>query len=390
MSNERGFDENWKVVLDLLPVGWEQQAYRCGAMERQRDIKAPGDLLRMFLLHVGKGYSLRETVVRAKLLGLADISDVALLKRLRRAGDWLQWLCTGLFESSGWEMPAEARGYNLRAVDGTLVKQPGPKGALWRVHYSLRIPSLECDYFDITLNKGQGTSEKLERFPAQEGDLVLADRGFSFAGGIAITRRRGAHVIVRVNTATLALLSKSGKEKFDLLAAVRSVKEAGAVAGWGVQIRHGKAEIPGRICVVRKSQEATDRALRKIKRKAQQGGPEPKLSTLEFGAYVIVFTTLPEEEFATGQVLEWYRLRWQIELIFKKLKSLMQLGQLPKQGAESARAWLYGKLLTSLLGRTLMRLGRDISPWGYRLPESWQWQRLAGVSIHGARDRAGD
>jgi hypothetical protein len=109
---------------------------------------------------------------------------------------------------------------------------------------------------------------------------------------------------------------------------------------------------------------------------------------LEFAAYVIVFTTLPEESFAPGEVLEWYRLRWQIELVFKKLKSLMQLGQLPKHDAASARAWLYGKLLVSLLGRELMKLGRDISPWGYRLPGMWQRQRLAGVPVHRPRDRA--
>jgi hypothetical protein len=389
MSNDHGVEENWKVVLDLLPIGWEQQAFLCGAMERQRDIKSPGDLLRMLLLHVGRGYSLRETVVRAKLMGLAEISDVALMKRLHRAGGWLHWLCVGLFESSDWEMPFDARGYNLRAVDGTLVKQPGKRGTLWRVHYSLRIPSLECDHFEITLNKGKGTSEKLERFPAQEGDLVLADRGFSFAKGIATMRQQGAHVIVRVNTASLPLLSESGKEKFDLLAAVRSVHEAGEVAGWRVQVRHGQTAIPGRICAVRKSQEATDRAQRKIKRRSQQGGPETRPSTLEFGAYVIVFTTLPEQEFASEEVVEWYRLRWQIELVFKKLKSLMELGQLPKHDAESARAWLFGKLLMSLLGRALMRIGRDISPWGYRLPGRWQWQRLAGVSVHGPRDRAG-
>jgi hypothetical protein len=388
MSNAAGLDESWKVILDLLPPGWEQQAYLCGAMERQRDIKSAGDLLRTLLLHVGKGYSLRETVVRAKMAGLADISDVALLKRLRRAERWLQWLCTQLFEASGWEMPIDARGYTLRAVDGTLVKQPGSKGTLWRVHYSLRIPSLECDYFQITLSGGQGTAEKLERFPAHKGDLVLADRGFSFAPGIAAMRECGAHVIVRVNTASLALLSPSGKKKFDLLQAVRGLKEPGEVSGWPVQVRQGRAALAGRICAVRKTQQATERAQRKIRRKAQQGGPEPKASTLEFAAYVIAFTTLPEAEFTSPEVLEWYRLRWQVELVFKKLKSLMQLGQLPKQGAESARAWLYGKLLVSLLGRALMRIGRDISPWGYRLPGSWQWQRLAGLSVHRPPDRA--
>jgi hypothetical protein len=388
MANDRGLDENWKVILDLLPGGWEEQAFLCGAIERQRDIRSAGELLRTLLLHVGKGYSLRETVVRAELAGLAKISDVALLKRLRRAERWLRWLCTQLFESSHWEMPFDARGYNLRAVDGTLVKQPGQSGTLWRVHYSLQIPSLECDYFQITPNKGQGTSEKLERFPAREGDLVLADRGFSFVTGMAVMRQRGAHVIVRVNTGNLPLLSPSGKKKFDLLEAVRGLQEAGEAAGWAVRIRHDKTELVGRICAVRKSREATERAQRRIKRKAQQGGPKTKASTLEFASYVIVFTTLPEEQFAADEILEWYRLRWQIELVFKKLKSLMQLGRLPKTGADSARAWLYGKLLVSLLGRALMRLGRDISPWGYRLPGTWQRQRLASVSIHLPRDRA--
>jgi len=388
MSNAVGFDESWKVVLDLLPQGWEQQAYLCGAMERQRDVRSASDLLRLLLLHVGNGYSLRETVVRAKLTGLADISDVALLKRFRKAERWLHWLCRELFEASGWEMPADARGYNLRAVDGTLVKQPGPKGTLWRVHYSIRIPSLECDSFQITLSKGQGTAEKLERFPAGPGDLVLADRGYSFAAGIAAMGQHGAEVIVRVNTASLALRSESGKGKFDLLKAVRGLQEPGEAAAWRVRIRHGAREVAGRLCAVRKSEEATARACRKIRRRAQQGGPQTKPETLEFATYVMVFTTLPEESFAPGEVLEWYRLRWQIELVFKKLKSLMQFGQLPKHDAESARAWLYGKLLVSLLGRELMKLGRDISPWGYRLPDMWQWQRLAGVQVHWPRDRA--
>jgi hypothetical protein len=47
------------------------------------------------------------------------------------------------------------------------------------------------------------------------------------------------------------------------------------------------------------------------------------------------------------------------------MKSLAQLGYLPKHDERSSRAWLYGKLLIALLGQKLMRIGRDISPWGY-------------------------
>ena len=93
----------------------------------------------------------------------------------------------------------------------------------------------------------------------------------------------------------------------------------------------------------------------------------------------MVFTTLPAEQFSSQEILEWYRVRWQIELTFKRMKSLAQIGRLPKHDAQSARAWLFGKLLVALLCQKLMRLGRDISPWGYRLPESWKWQRVAGL-----------
>jgi hypothetical protein len=66
--------------------------------------------------------------------------------------------------------------------------------------------------------------------------------------------------------------------------------------------------------------------------------------------------------------LEWYRLRWQIELVFKRLKSLAELGHLAKHDERSVRSWLYGKLLVGLLTQKLIRTGRDISPWGYSFP----------------------
>jgi hypothetical protein len=89
-------DEDWRVLQSLFPQGWGEQARAAGAIERERGITAPDVLLRVFLLHVGKGYSLRETAVRAKKAGLTEISDVGLLKRLRRSEAWLRWLCVQL------------------------------------------------------------------------------------------------------------------------------------------------------------------------------------------------------------------------------------------------------------------------------------------------------
>jgi hypothetical protein len=67
-----------------------------GAVKRLRGFSSPEALLRTLLLHVGLGYSLRETVVRARLAGWADVSDVALLKRMRNSEEWLRFLCIAL------------------------------------------------------------------------------------------------------------------------------------------------------------------------------------------------------------------------------------------------------------------------------------------------------
>ena len=92
--------ENWEVLTSLFPAGWQQMAWQSGAVERLRGLASPDVLLRTLMLHVARGYSLRETVVRAKLANWADISDVALLKRLRNSEEWLRLLCIELLHQA--------------------------------------------------------------------------------------------------------------------------------------------------------------------------------------------------------------------------------------------------------------------------------------------------
>lgn len=371
-------DEDWKLLTSLLPWGWEQRAILSGAMERRRGFHSASDLLRTLLLHTGKGYSLQETAVRAQAAGIARVSDVAVWNRLQAAEGWLHALCQSLVEESGWEVPAEVRGYNIRALDGTLIRAPGRTGPQWRLHFSLRIPSLVCDHFELTRTKGIGTGETLGRFRATEGDLVLADRGFCKAAGVEQLSQQGAAVMVRLNTSSLPLFDADGRP-WALREHLAELPEPGRQGDWPVWIHGPRGALDGRLCAIRKSEEAAQRARRHIRRKSQQGGPKPKPETLEYASYVMIFTTVPTARLSTTEVLEWYRVRWQIELVFKRLKTLAAVGELPKKKDESARAWLYGKLLTVLLGQKLERLGRDISPWGYRLPEAWKWQRVAGL-----------
>jgi len=170
-------DENWKVLASLLPTGWRQMAWQSGAVARLRALPSPDVLLRVLLLHVGRGYSLRETVVRAKLANWSEISDVALLKRLRNSEEWLRLLCVELLRENVACRLEEAISRTIRIVDGTIVREPGKTGSQWRILYCIRLPSLVCDFFDVTATIGEGSGESLNRLPVGPHELILADAG---------------------------------------------------------------------------------------------------------------------------------------------------------------------------------------------------------------------
>lgn len=360
--------EDWPILESFFPDDWIELASSTNALKGLRKDKAAEDYLRTLLIHIGCGYSLRETVVRAKLSNLADISDVALVKRLRKAKDWLHSLCVALFEEQGVGIDTSSD-FQARLFDATNVKEPGKTGSLWRIHYSVQIPSLTCDFFKLTATKGKGTGESFFQYSIKKGDYIIADRGYSTASGIHHVVSKKAYVMVRVNTQNLPILNLKC-QKFSLLKNVQAIKKAGTVRSWDVLIPGGSGKnVRGRICVIRKSNEAIKIAHAKLRRKAQKNGHALQPETLEYAKYVIVFTNYPDDSFSDNEILQWYRIRWQVELVFKRFKSIAQLGHLPKHSDDSSRAWLYGKLFVALLTNKLVEYAASVSPWGYILEE---------------------
>ncbi len=375
-SHPSGMTEDWGLLLSFLPCNWRDLAASTGALKGLRKDKSADNLLRVLLIHLGCGHSLHETVVRARQANLAELSAVALWNRLKKSQAWLRALCVELFRERGLELSASA-GLQVRAINATTVKEPGKTGSLWRVHYSVCLPSLACDFFKLTETQGAGTGESFVHFPVRAGDYLLADRGYSTAAGIRYVADAGGRVTVRVNTRALPLHTLEGRP-FDLLAAVQAIRRAGPVRSWQVQAvdKQGRA-VAGRVCALRKTREAIRIAHKSLRKEASKKGTQLQPQTLEFAKYVIVFTTFPAAEFTDADVLEWYRTHWQVELIFKRFKSLAQLGHLPKRNDESAKAWLYGKLFVALLVEKLISHARTISPWGYRLAAETATQRVA-------------
>jgi Transposase DDE domain len=370
-------DEDWSILLSLFPVEWEELGRKTGAITRLRGFSSVGDVLRTLLLHVGTGWSLRETAVRAKLAGIAEVSDVTLMNRLRQSEGWLRELCQQLWKENGVDLTPAIAGYPVRLVDGSVVKEPGKTGSQWRLHYSLRLPSLECDEFILTPAHGQGNGDRLGRFHFRTGELILADAGYSNPPGVAAVHQKGAHICMRLNPHTLPLFDGPGRP-LELLGRLRTLSRPGQSAEWPAWVQSDKQRLVGRVCAIRKSEDAIARAQRRIELKVNRGKGTLSPQRQEYARYVMVFTTLPDHAANVDQVLEGYRLRWQIELTFKRLKSIVQLGHVPKLDDQSSRSWLLGKLLVALLSQKLVRVGRAISPWGYVYsPKAPATQQLA-------------
>lgn len=354
--------EDWTILRSWLPDNLQERARADGFFQRSRGLEDAELWLRLILMHVAGGLSLKQTALRARELGLAQISSVALFKRLRRSQRWLQGLTGHLLsvqqrKLGRFEWPYR---YRLRIIDASNIQEPGSTGTDWRLHYSIRLPELTCDYFELTDDQG---GEKLGRYSFAPDELVLVDRGYSHRAGVAHVIESGAQVVVRWNPG-LFPLRRTGGKPLELLPKLRSLKE-GQTAEWSVEFEWNQATYPLRLCAVCKSQLAARQALRRAKRKAQKNGTQAQAEALELTGYVLVLTSEPT--LSLHAVLELYRGRWQVELVFKRLKSLLDAGQLPKYDEASALAWMQAKILTALLVDRILLEGKFFSPWGFTL-----------------------
>jgi len=337
-----------------------------GALKGLRQDKDPEIFLRTLLMHVGCGHSLRETSTRVKQAGLANLSDVAILKRLRKAEGWLHALCSALFAErldNPMLLEAGAR-RRLRIIDGSLISEPGQTGSTWRLHYSMGWPSLVCDFFELTpgKGKGKGTGETLSRYPVQKGDHLLGDRGFCSAKAIHHVVKAGADVTIRLNPHNIRIYApkppgkavpsggrrtksarvgkRTGARAFDWVGFLSKLDGDWSAASCVIDIadKNDQSVVRGRICALRKSREAIHQTLKKLARRKQKTGVETQPETELYAEYVLVFTTLPENEMDTETALALYRLRWQVELVFKRFKQLASLSHLPKTDPASSQA----------------------------------------------------
>ncbi len=392
-------DRDWHLLLTMLPSDLERCARESGSLVRRREVRSGADLLHLAFVYAVSNLSLRSTACWASEVGLADFSDVALLKRLKAAAPFVARLLTeklaertelpalsALPESEVTRAdtsrePGKPPPGRVRLLDATVLCRPGALGTDFRLHLGFDLRSLCIDHVELTDAKG---GETLTRLPMEPGDLVVADRGYSHRPGIAAAARAGADLIVRLNWYNVPLLDAAG-EPFVILAALRTLSP-GEVGEFAVQTapdpKAGLPAVRGRFLAIAKSAAAAEEARRKLRRQAKKKGKTPSKETLEAAGYVFLFTTLPAEQLDSCQALELYRFRWQIELAFKRMKGILALDELAARDEALARTTLLTRLLSALLVEELSGAALKavpFSPWGYGSPRSHSLP-MAGVS----------
>jgi hypothetical protein len=362
MNHESLVNRDWRDTVARLggAAGLEASARETKAFLRARVFASAVDLLRMILAYCLSDRGLRSTVAWATAIGLVDVSNVALLYRLRQCGDWLAVL-VGQALAAG--SPKAIQGRLIRLIDATTVPKAGTlakkKNWLWRIHSAFDLPRERFGHFELTDQHG---GETLDRIPVVKGEIRIADRAHLQPDRMAPVLDAGADIIVRAGWKNARWLDARG-EPVNLPALFRKGAARGLIDRPIWIGRKSGAPLGLRLIAVKKPEQAAVASRRKARREARKGGHQISRGTLAAADWVILVTSLKPDDFPTDDVLALYRLRWRIELAFKRLKSVVGLHGPPGSDERSARPYVLAHLLMILLLEPLVDAFEDSPRW---------------------------
>ena len=361
-------DEDWAALVPHVAaaIDLEGSARSSGALRRRREVRTADTLLRLALGYGPGGLSLRQAAAWADLAGLAELSGPALMKRLRNAADWLGALAGALLARNTAAATEGVGERPIRLVDGSVIRSPGRRTTDWRLHVAYDPVAQRFTAIELTDTSG---AERLERVCVTPGEIRIGDRGDATRpeGVLAMTAGPGDYV-VRVGWRGLHWLDPAGG-RFDVLGFLDHI----GVDGRGeAEVRVGRARgrftpVPARLIALRLPPEQVEKACRRARKASAKAGDRVHPGTLKAAGYLLLLTSLPAGSYPAERVAALYRLRWQVELAFKRLKSILHLDRLPAKDPDLARAWLYAHLIAALLIDGMVQgIALDAPPCGRR------------------------
>lgn len=347
MKTKRITQEHWPYLRTLLPPDLDESSKETGALVRRRRVIGAESLLRMALAYAVSDLSLKDVAAWAHSAGVAEITGPGLFYRLREAEKWLERLLAQTLEQ---DVDSPIQGYSLKAVDATVITGPGSSGTDWRAHVTIEPESGSFKTVELTDNKG---GESYKRFHFQPGDIVLGDRAYALVRGIYSVKQAGADVVARLNPHSLRICNFK-KEIIDFRRKSAEVPQVG--------VKEYKMLIP-----IPPGEKTKSHKTWKLTKAIDWVPVRIIGARTQKGDVIWVITTLNKKRFTGVFVMRLYRLRWQIELVFKRLKSLLHFDELPTRNGPTAKSWMLSRLLAAALAQKLLEPSGALSPWGYEL-----------------------
>jgi IS4 transposase len=353
-------DEDWLFLRSFLPKDLDEMATRTRSLRRRRHIKSGEDLLRLALVYACDGISLRDVSAWCRETGFVEVSDVAVLKRLRTCVPFLRQVVSQLIEP----VSETVEPLRITLLDATTLSRSKAKGVDFRVHVGYDVQTGQIS--GIELSDGS-VAERLDRIPVKEGEVIVADMGYNGREPLWDVVKQGGHVLVRTHPKLSSFLD-ADERKVDLLAWARGI-QPGEIRQMQVRTCPYRKvpAIKGRLIVVAASERSRQNHLQRLRRKAQRNSRQVTSLQEDAGRYIFLFTTLTQEQAGAQSLLDAYRLRWQIEILFKRIKGVLTLGELRARDKLLCEALILAKLILLLVAQ---KVEQAFSPWGCPLRES--------------------
>ena len=349
-SARRLAKDDFASLLALFPdkLDLDALALETKAIQRRRAIRSGADLLRLGLAWGPGDCSLQEAAAWSGLLGFARLTDEALVQRLHRGVGFFEAITAHLLRAAG--EASRWTGRSLRVCDSTSLSGPASEGTDWRVHGVFDLGTNRFSHLELTDGRG---GEALDRGDPVPGEIRIADRGYSTANSWArfLDKSAGrADVIVRLRWSTVRFRDEHGKP-FDLVGWLDGLPHAVDTHDHAVLVwtSHEGRSFPVRVIAKRKTPEEIAKTLDHLRRQASRKQHRINPNSEIAARYIVLATTLPQADFPAEEVLAAYRLRWQIELAFKRLKSLLHIAKLKTRTDAGTRCWLHAHLNLALL-----------------------------------------
>lgn len=347
------FEQFQERIGNQLGIDWNASARATKAFVRARGIRSVDDLLQLGLIFGTQDWSYEAMAAWALEQGIGDLSGVAVRQRLKKAEEWFRQLVSAMIRARCKELQGYA-GWRICLQDATVICRPGSKGTDARLHLRLDLGQLCLTGVDVTDASG---GESFSRFPVEANEIRIGDRGYAFASGMEPVLEHG-YLIVRIKWQNLVLQDAAGT-RLDLCAWLRTLTRPSEIP---VQLPTPQGCFPVRLLAIPLPPPLAEAARARARKAAQKKHHQISENTLLAAGFLILVTNLPVDLFPLELVSWLYRLRWQIELQFKRYKSLLHLDQVRTIDPHMLQVCLLCKVLAILLLDRLIGYTRQLQP----------------------------